>query len=1108
MTLRAFRLARGHFTVRSRLVRCSLVVVVRVCVCVSSASGAFEPPSDVTIGVCLSASGEAASTYLATRAAIEYARSLTNLDYSVIPATDILTQEVDCGATQEDARVAAAALLATSVIGIIGGQTQAQSDGIASAAIQAQKPFVAIHSVVPTLRSASVNETWTLRLSASDYSQAAGLWDLYAAYINPTLQENYPVVEQVLIHVVYSSDDPSSLAMLNELESHGRFLGVPLASKVDLTVAGHTVATAKTALAAISGVRAAASSNSSHTLWVLSSNAVLSELLAAASTDGLLNQFAWVLTEPAVLAISSTPASSALRTAAHGMLGLMRAKNYVANDRMFSPFAYTDLAGNEKNWTKWTLDTYGAEYAYPSIHTQSAFDSLGTFARGLTTLLAVASEGAVYERGDLILANLLNVSYVGASGPISFTPSGERKTVRFDYVQLLQSKAAPGYTIVGAWSPLTGANMFVRDPALFDGTLGGNGFIGEVYERVDLAYSSVGFSYSWNSIPVQAAPPPIRYGACVVVSKELDALLVLGGTASSNSLPYSDVWSFSFVQQQWLYHPVSGLRPDARFYSGCTISGDFVYVFGGLAATGIRGDLWKFQVSANTWIQVPLPTNLAGRAQRAQFGSVAYSGGLAIFGGKHRPTINAEMWTITPQESFDVKPFVYKPQSWVQPDRPPYSNDLTIQTLLGDLTAPVTAAALIAGREVVVIVGGYEMDTSMAFIFDNRTGEVSPMYCSGDNPGYRSLTEGVVFGTKLFVNHGWDQLLQVNHPDVWTLDLACPGATCGRWELHVTMADGRDSLPSTLYGESIVISGGWGAQAVHNDLSLFNTLTKHSQTVLHGDYYSAPARKFHSTCLIGNQLVVWGGLGDDQNARSETFVLRLDEQTWTNPAPNTPAPSPRYGHSAASIRLEMYAFGGMNENGVVFSDLCVYSLQTGNWDTYDENRFKPEVVAWPTARAFHTTVSANDRSIFVYGGQDAAGAFMTDLWFWDVSISRFVQVFASHEPADDAAFYAYEDITMPQVIDFKRVAPLIQSSAVFTDNMIYFLGGQDPGFNPSDNFYAYQLPASSTITAGSGTWYQLPKLPAARNQHMSTLLSGQIYLYGGLNYGAWAQVQH
>jgi len=1163
-----------------------------------------QPPSNVTVGVCVTAAG-AAPFAIETSAALAYGIHLTNLDYSVIPATDILIQEVDCGDGSEAAAQQATRDLFDTyplVIGVIAGQSDEIVRGVASVASAHQKPFISVYPSSTVQRSsvtAGGNGSYTLSLCAGEDAQAAAFMDIYAAYLNPSMQLEQPDVSRTRVRVLYSSDDLYSLALRNQIIRKAAVAGVVLNTEVDLPVAGGNDADRATdAIAAILDEAGTPLPplGTDDALFVISSATLLPVVLQAAQNAGVLPRFVWLLSEQNLRAASSAVVAGQepLASISVGLLGLRRSGGYIGRDSMFSSTQnYTELVGTDLSFARFVRQEYGVDLfpppMRPSLETMVAFDAIGTLARGLTTLLALASEGSVYLRGPMILSNLLQVAYVGASGPKVFWPNGAAKNAAFDLAQVSPSTLS-GARVVGTWSPLTGASVIIQPQVRLNVTLGAvaplharlfgaGGFT--LRERVS-AHETFSFVAPYNSfqaVPAMGSPPPLRYGACVVVSKYLDALLVLGGTSSGAAQPYADAWAFSFAKQTWSELPVLGVRPTPRYYGSCVISpnGQSVYSFGGLSSAGISGDLWRFSVATNQWTQVavrsasPGQDDLASRAQRAQFSSIIRSsvGGaatLSIIGGRSRPTVNTELWTFnTSSELWTVDEVSYKPRPflWVQPDAQyqaaDYLSDLQVLPLLSSNTAAVGASLSMgpagAERDVYILVGGYAFNTSVAFVYDVVTKQLAPLYCSGTLPGFRSLTRGVVVttqagGKKLVVSHGWDEFERKNYDDVWTLGLDCPGPECGKWQYALSWGDARDSLPTVLYGEGQLMTfGGWGAVLVHNDLVAYRiedveapveTPEQNSlgATTIHEDYFAPPGRKFHTATVIGNRLVVYGGLGGVASAgsssgssgggsssgeatpASDTFVLTLDREAplpdtvsgWEaqTASSSTLVPEGRYGHSSAAIRLETYIFGGRTASLKATSDLLAYSVQSMAW-----NRFDPVALGangvWPAARVFHNSFASDDRYVWIQGGSDEAGNVLRDLWRFDVSRMGWELIAAEpEEPSladtgsdvDDSSFGPPG--TLPATVERKRIRPLVGCASVVVGESEWFLiGGHDAGENPSNQVVSVDISSAAgtgALTTADLVWTKHPSLPSARTGHAAALLSGRIYVSAGSSY--------
>ena len=81
--------------------------------------------------------------------------------------------------------------------------------------------------------------------------------------------------------------------------------------------------------------------------------------------------------------------------------------------------------------------------------------------------------------------------------------------------------------------------------------------------------------------------------------------------------------------------------PPGRYGHTATISGDYMYIFGGQGRYGAMNDLWVFDFVRATWS----PLDAIGEAPRERFGHCACvsENVLFIFGGKDaRPGMNVE----------------------------------------------------------------------------------------------------------------------------------------------------------------------------------------------------------------------------------------------------------------------------------------------------------------------------------------------------------------------------------------------------------------------------------------------------------------------------------
>lgn len=153
-----------------------------------------------------------------------------------------------------------------------------------------------------------------------------------------------------------------------------------------------------------------------------------------------------------------------------------------------------------------------------------------------------------------------------------------------------------------------------------------------------------------------------------------------------------------------------------------------------------------------------------------------------------------------------------------------------------------------------------------------------------------------------------------------------------------------------------------------------------------------------STVAKGNYLYVFGGrLASSRQMTNHLYILDLTTFVWKrhpDPPPSaTPAPQPRYFHSANIYKDYMIIFGGMghairglSQELCALDDICLLNLETLTW-TYPEiapSLFKPQ------PRYAHLSVAADDKLI-IMGGQDLTNQYLKDINVMDLKAFAWVQ---------------------------------------------------------------------------------------------------------------------
>jgi len=143
----------------------------------------------------------------------------------------------------------------------------------------------------------------------------------------------------------------------------------------------------------------------------------------------------------------------------------------------------------------------------------------------------------------------------------------------------------------------------------------------------------------WREIRIlgDQVPPAPRYlhSACVVGKKKL---FIFGGSAPDDSC-YNDLHIFNTRTATWLRFRTAGTAPPPRARHSCCVSGNRMYVIGGMDPIGRNlHDLYALNIDSLTWEKIE--TNLDSVPPIAGAAAFQFGSKLVMFGGlsdKHRP---------------------------------------------------------------------------------------------------------------------------------------------------------------------------------------------------------------------------------------------------------------------------------------------------------------------------------------------------------------------------------------------------------------------------------------------------------------------------------------
>ncbi|CAH6722113.1 kelch repeat-containing protein 1 [[Candida] jaroonii] len=172
-----------------------------------------------------------------------------------------------------------------------------------------------------------------------------------------------------------------------------------------------------------------------------------------------------------------------------------------------------------------------------------------------------------------------------------------------------------------------------------------------------------------------------------------------------------------------------------------------------------------------------------------------------------------------------------------------------------------------------------------------------------------------------------------------------------------------------------------------------------SENVVISNNNNPPARVGHSSVLIGNAFIIYGGdtVDTDFNGFPDNnfYLFNINNNKYTIPSHILNKPNGRYGHTIGVVSLNnqssrLYLFGGQLENDV-FNDLYYFELNTfkspkARWELVEPlNNFRPPPLT-------NHSMSIHKNKIYVFGGVYNNEKVSNDLWCFDIGSSKWNQI--------------------------------------------------------------------------------------------------------------------
>ncbi|XP_010224586.1 PREDICTED: F-box only protein 42 [Tinamus guttatus] len=197
--------------------------------------------------------------------------------------------------------------------------------------------------------------------------------------------------------------------------------------------------------------------------------------------------------------------------------------------------------------------------------------------------------------------------------------------------------------------------------------------------------------------------------------------------------------------------------------------------------------------------------------------------------------------------------------------------------------------------------------------------------------------------------------------DLWRLDLNSK-------EWIRPLASGSYPSPKAgatlvVYKDLLVLFGGWTRPSpypLHQPERFFDEIHTYSPSknwwncivTTHGP----PPMAGHSSCVIEDKMIVFGGSLGSRQMSNDVWVLDLEQWAWSKPSISGPSPHPRGGQSQIVIDDEtILILGGCGGPNALFKDAWLLHMRTNPWTwqalkVENEDHGAPELWCHPACR--------------------------------------------------------------------------------------------------------------------------------------------------------------
>jgi N-acetylneuraminic acid mutarotase len=208
---------------------------------------------------------------------------------------------------------------------------------------------------------------------------------------------------------------------------------------------------------------------------------------------------------------------------------------------------------------------------------------------------------------------------------------------------------------------------------------------------------------------------------------------------------------------------------------------------------------------------------------------------------------------------------------------------------------------------------------------------------------------------------------------VSTTDFSVFDPETSAWTGLAPLPEPRSSFDAVVSGDTLYVVGGWALQEDGSDSQWHGTAWQMDLSQDKPQWKPLPAppheRRAHSLAEVDGKIYLIGGMGDDGETYTDTYVFDPNSQKWSG-GPELPGqPMDGFGSSAFNVggRLIVATFGGQ---------VSQLSADGESWE---------KIKQLSPGRFFHRLVALNDQQFLILGGTSPKSGKQTSVVILDRS---------------------------------------------------------------------------------------------------------------------------